>query len=91
MARQGKSLTVHCAHAMVRLMTLTEHLAAAKRGECARLARVSGLDYTTIWRIAHRGYRLVNYTKARSLSDATGGAVSIAELCAAPPETEAAE
>lgn len=56
-----------------------------------RLARESGLDYSTVWRIARRADRLDSYSKAKKLSAATGGAVTIAELCDRDVEDEAAE
>lgn len=64
-------------------MTLAEYLETRprKRGELRRLAQESGLDYSTVWRIARRGDRLDSYSKAKRLSAATGGAVSIADLC----------
>lgn len=63
-------------------MTLSEYLETAnKRGEMARLSREARLDYSTVWKIAQRGYRLRDYKKAKALSEATGGQVSIEELC----------
>lgn len=63
-------------------MTLAEYLEAkGERGEMARLARESKLDYSTVWKIAKRDHRLTEYPKAKALSDATGGLVSVEELC----------
>jgi hypothetical protein len=67
-------------------MTLAEYLAEKAergegRGEMARLARDSKLDYSTVWKIAKREHRLTEYPKAKALSDATGGLVSVEELC----------
>lgn len=63
-------------------MTLQEWVAKKGRGEISRLMRVTGLAYTTVLNIAH-GARC-KYETGKSISDATGGAVSIAELCDRP-------
>lgn len=64
-------------------MTLAEYLKAQprQRGLLKRLAQESGLDYSTVWNIARRGHRLDSYRKAKRLSAATGGAVTIADIC----------
>jgi hypothetical protein len=46
----------------------------------AALSRDSGLSYITIFR-ASRGRPLKTYAAAKALSDATGGRVSVRELC----------
>lgn len=74
-------------------MTLSEYLNAQprRRGVLKKLAQDSGLDYSTVWNVARRGHLLDSYRKAKRLSLATGGAVSIAELCDSDAEPEADE
>lgn len=45
-----------------------------------RLAATSGVGVRTI-RLTFRGYRLARYRLAKALSDATGGAVTVEDLC----------
>lgn len=66
-------------------MTLSDYLADKKRGELMRLVRVSGLDYTTVWKIARTDHRLRDYQKAKALSLATNGLVSVEALCEPAP------
>jgi len=61
-------------------MRLDEYVEGKPRGEIARLARDSGLAYATVWNLCH-GDRLKTYDAAKRLSDATEGAVSVADLC----------
>ena len=49
-------------------------------GELTRLRRATGLGYTAIHEI-YRGIRKCRYDTAKAISEATGGVVSIAELC----------
>ena len=67
-------------------MRLKEYLDSKPRGELARLQERSGVTYGTIWNLANKpGEVLKTYDTAKRLSDATGGAVTIAELCELPP------
>lgn len=52
-------------------------------GELTRLRRETGVAYTTIHLLAH-DHHPATYAVAVKLSDATGGAVSVAELCELP-------
>ena len=68
-------------------MTLPEYLDAQERrhGALAELARRADLSYGTVWKLANRpNYRLTVYAQAKRLSDATGGLVTIEELCERP-------
>ncbi len=70
-------------------MRLAEYVASQnKHGLIARLARDSGLAYGTVYNLAKKGELLKRYDLAQRLSDATGGAVSVAELCSPPSEPE---
>lgn len=62
-------------------MRLREYLADKPHGELTRLAKASDVHYTTLWKIVHRGYRLQDYSKAKAVSLATSGAVTVADLC----------
>lgn len=66
-------------------MRLREYVDGKGRGEIARLARECSMSYATVFRVYH-GHPLKLYATARKLSDCTGGAVSVAELC--EPNTE---
>ena len=65
-------------------MTLTEWIdrqPELTRGEVYdRLAKESGVSAQTVGNI-DRGMRLNTYNRAKALSDATGGKVTIRELC----------
>lgn len=52
--------------------------------EVARLTAVSGLSAGTV-RLAVRGVAVRTYSRAKALSEATGGAVSIESLCEPAP------
>lgn len=56
----------------------------APRGFLTRIARATGLSYTTVHAVFRRGKRLKRIDKARAISDATAGQVSIGELMGAP-------
>jgi hypothetical protein len=63
-------------------MTLADWVKKQGRGAISRLMRETGLAYTTI--LAARDQRwTARGDTARKISEATGGAVSIAELCGA--------
>lgn len=53
-----------------------------------RLMRSTGLAYSTVLRAAQS--KPLSYKSARTLSDATGGLVSVDELCV-PPRPDLAE
>jgi hypothetical protein len=62
---------------------IDERLAKTKTSRwdvCQELAEKSGVTAQTIANI-DRGMRLNTYRRAKALSDATRGAVSVAELC----------
>ena len=71
-------------------VTLSEWIDSKGRGEVSRLTRVTGLAYTTIM-YARDGRKRVGYETAKAISDATGGKVSIADICESAVRTEAAE
>lgn len=56
------------------------------RGTLKRLERDAGVGYMTLMR-AMRGDLIATYAVAKRISDATGGAVSIDELCEAEEPT----
>ena len=66
-------------------MQLAEYVAREGRGTLAKLQRATGLAYTTVFRALKRP---PTYETAQKLSLATGGSVSIDELCT-PPAREA--
>ena len=72
---------------MIPPMRLSKWLADKGRGAKAELQRVSGVSYTTIQK-AERGIPIRNYAVAQKLSEATGGDVSVRDLC--DPATGAA-
>jgi hypothetical protein len=61
-------------------MLLQEWIERQGRGAITRLARLSGLNYTTVYYPAY-GAPVKTYDAAKRISAATGGAVSIQELC----------
>lgn len=61
-------------------MRFTDWLKAQPRGSMARLERESGISHTTGFRLVN-GCRVTNFEIATRVSAATGGQVSIAELC----------
>jgi hypothetical protein len=61
-------------------MKLAQWVRSQGHGEVARLARVTELGYNTIAYLA-RGKHVATYANAALISAATGGSVSIAELC----------
>jgi len=56
-----------------------------KRGEIARLVRITGISYPTVHAVARGAGYLRNYDRARRLSDATDGVVTVADLCTPDP------
>lgn len=66
-------------------MQLSEWCAIKGRGEMSRLARETRLAYSTVFEAAKNGKPIVEYATAKKISDATGGEVSIAELCEPTP------
>lgn len=81
-------MTVYVLKAIPHVMTLNDWVAEQGKGSMSLLQRKTGLAYTTVWKAA-RGIRTVRYATAKLLSQATDGAVSVAELCE-PSCTEAA-
>lgn len=63
-------------------MLLAEYVAREGRGTLARLQRATGLAYTTVFRALKRP---PTYETALKLSAATGGAVTVDELCNQSP------
>ena len=64
-------------------MRLPEYVQKADRGVISRLSRESGLAYATV-HACSKGRLLKRYETASRLSAATGGVVSVAELCDPP-------
>ena len=61
-------------------MRLADWIQERGRGAMAALSRDSGLSYLTVFR-ASRGRAIKTYATAKALSVATGGVVSVEELC----------
>lgn len=70
-------------------MTFSEWLTTQPRGALMRVEREVACSHTTLWRI-QGGKPVTSYKLARKISDATGGAVSVDELCA-PVQASVAE
>lgn len=60
-------------------MRLSEWAKLKGRGELSRLSHATGLAYTTV--LAGVEGKLKRYDVAKKISDATGGEVTVAELC----------
>lgn len=56
-----------------------------KRGEIARLVRAADLSYPTVHAVARGKDYLRSYERARRLSDATNGVVTVTDLCTPDP------
>jgi len=65
-------------------MRLKQWVELKGRGELTRLHMVTGIAYTTICKLAADA-NPARYESAKLISAATGGYVSIAELCELPP------
>jgi hypothetical protein len=61
-------------------MRLREYLEAAGHGEISRLVRTAGVAGSTIHDVLN-GKPIKKYETAKRISDATGGRVTVAELC----------
>lgn len=61
-------------------MRFSEWLAAQPHGTTMRLCRETGLALRTLYNVRD-GVNVPTYATAKRISDATNGAVSIAELC----------
>lgn len=61
-------------------MRLDEWVRRQGVGELTRLKNKTGLAYTTVHAI-YRGAQTPTFASAQALSEATGGVVTIAELC----------
>jgi hypothetical protein len=59
-------------------MLLADYVKREGNGAITRLQRKTRLAYTTVFRALHHA---VGYRSAKKLSEATGGEVSILELC----------
>jgi hypothetical protein len=66
-------------------MLLKEYIEIHGRGTMKTLARDANVSYVTV-RNSVAGMLIKRYEVARAISIATGGAVSIAELCESPEE-----
>jgi len=62
-------------------MKLADYVEREGRGAIARISRESGVSYTTVHAIARHGQTLSRYDLAKQISDATGGAVTVEDLC----------
>lgn len=62
-------------------MTLEEYVKKHGRGTIAKISREAAVSYQTIWLLVNRDLNLKLYDVAKRISDATGGQVSIKELC----------
>jgi hypothetical protein len=65
-------------------MRLREWVENRGRGELVRLMHATRVAYTTLHKLAN-DQNTARYPTAKKISAATGGAVSIAELCELPP------
>jgi hypothetical protein len=65
-------------------MRLAQWVKEQGRGELARLQRVTGLSYPTVHAI-YSGTQTPGYATAVKISRATGGVVTVAELCEVAP------
>ena len=61
-------------------MSLDEFFKKPNSPTPQELAEKAGVSYTTI-KSARRGMKLKTYTVAKSISDATGGKVTVKDLC----------
>lgn len=66
--------------AYLRAMTLDQWLSSRPRGALKQLEFAASVGNVTLHK-ARRGVPLSRYAVAKRISEATGGAVSIAELC----------
>lgn len=66
------------------MATLHEYLATRPRGELTRIHRATGVAYSWLYRCAVGEHAFSRYSIAKKISDATGGAVSVDELCTLP-------
>lgn len=65
-------------------MTLREYIDAHGHGTIMRLVREAGVAASTIYDHLH-GKPIRSYPTAERIAAATGGAVTITDLCATPP------
>ncbi len=70
-------------------MQLSHWIKREGRGAITRICRESGVAYSTIY-TAYRGQRIGRYATAKAISDATGGEVTVEDLCT-PQAVEAVE
>ncbi len=69
-------------------MTLADWVKDAGRGAMSRLSQSTGVAYSTVHN-AVKGQLIKQYDVAKKLSDATGGLVTVADLCEAQPDAPA--
>jgi DNA-binding XRE family transcriptional regulator len=69
-------------------MDLDEYIRSKPYGEHARIAKAADVFYTTITAIRKRRSK-PTYATAKRISEATGGAVTIEDLCEPQPEVPA--
>lgn len=65
------------------VMRLREWVRSRGRGELTRLMLLTGIAYATLHKLAN-DQNAARYKTAKKISKATGGSVSIAELCELP-------
>jgi hypothetical protein len=65
-------------------MRLSEWIAQRPRGEITRLMRVTGISYAAMHALSH-DKNVALFRTAVIISEATGGAVTVRELCTLPP------
>ncbi len=61
-------------------MLLSEYMSRENAPSLAELAEASGVSYTTL-KAARRGMKLKLYDVAKKIEEATGGQVTVKELC----------
>jgi hypothetical protein len=64
-------------------MRFPDWVEAQEKGALKRIERETGVGYTTLMRL-RAGEAISRYDVAEKISKATGGAVSIQEICKAP-------
>lgn len=68
---------------------MSEWVQRRGRGAITHIFRASGVAYSTVYAAA-KGQRIKRYDTARAISDATGGEVTVEDLCGSSSD-EAAE
>lgn len=70
-------------------MRFPEWVQTQERGALKRIERQTGVGYTTLMRL-NSGDTIARYDVAKRISEATGGEVTIDDLCAPSDESGAA-